>query len=37
MPTTSLFVELIVTGVGAFGWVTLAVLTVFGYQWIDLE
>jgi hypothetical protein len=37
MPTTSLFVELIVTGVGAFGWVTLAVLTVFGYQWVDLD
>ena len=35
MTTTSLFVELIVIGVGALGWLTMALLAIFGYQWVD--
>ena len=34
MNTTNLFVELIVIGLGAAMWITLMILTVFGYEWI---
>jgi hypothetical protein len=37
MTTTSLFVELIVIGVGALGWLTMALLAVFGYGWVDFS
>jgi len=37
MNTTNLFVELIVIGVGAFIWLILLVLSVFGYAWIPIE
>lgn len=33
MSTTNLFVELIVIGIGAFAWIALLLLTIFG---IDL-
>jgi hypothetical protein len=36
MKTTDLFVELVVIGIGAASWLTLLVLTIFGWQWIDL-
>jgi hypothetical protein len=34
MNTTALFVELIVIGVGTAAWITLLILSVFGYSWI---
>lgn len=37
MSTTSLFVELIVIGVGAFAWVILFTLTVFGWGWVPVD
>jgi hypothetical protein len=37
MSTTKLFVELIVIGSGAFVWVVLLVLTVFGYNPVSLD
>jgi hypothetical protein len=37
MATTSLFVELIVIGIGALAWVTLAILAVFGYSWLTFD
>lgn len=37
MNTTSLFVELVVIGVGALAWVALLVLSVFGYDWVPLD
>jgi len=37
MNTTNLFVELIVIGVGAFMWLVLFVLSVFGFAWVPLE
>ncbi|MFN2516555.1 MAG: hypothetical protein ABR556_10125 [Pyrinomonadaceae bacterium] len=37
MSTTSLFVELVVIGVGALAWVVLLVLSVFGWNWVPTE
>ena len=37
MGTTELFVELIVIGIGAFTWITLATFSIFGYTWIPRE
>jgi hypothetical protein len=37
MGTTELFVELIVIGIGAFTWIALATLSLFGYKWVPLE
>ena len=37
MGTTDLFVELIVIGIGAFAWIAIATLSIFGYQWVPLE
>ncbi len=37
MGTTDLFVELIVIGIGAFAWIAIATLSIFGYKWIPLE
>ncbi|MGH2750778.1 MAG: hypothetical protein ACRDK3_07895 [Actinomycetota bacterium] len=37
MSTTSLFVELIVIGVGAAGWLGLTILAVFGYKWVNVD
>lgn len=34
MSTTSLFVELIVSGIGTVAWLILLVFSVFGYSWI---
>jgi hypothetical protein len=34
MNTTSLFVELVIIGVGGACWLALAVLSVFGYDWV---
>jgi hypothetical protein len=34
MNTTTLFVELVVTGVGTTAWLTLFILSAFGYAWI---
>jgi len=34
MSTTNLFVELIVIGVGALAWFVLAILSIFGYEWL---
>lgn len=36
MAMTALFVELVVIGIGAVSWVSLAVLALFGYSWITL-
>ena len=36
MSTTSLFVELIVVGVGAAIWLTLLTLALFGYGWVQV-
>jgi hypothetical protein len=37
MGTTDLFVELIVIGIGAFAWIAIATLSIFGYKWVPLE
>lgn len=37
MGTTDLFVELIVIGIGAFAWIAIATLSIFGYEWVPLE
>ncbi len=37
MKTTDLFVELVVIGMGAAAWIMLLVLTIFGWQWINLN
>ena len=37
MSTTTLFVELVVVGVGAMAWLSLLVLAVFGHEWIPLD
>lgn len=37
MSTTNLFVELVVIGVGAAIWVTLLVLSLFGWTWIPVD
>ena len=37
MSTTTLFVELVVVGVGAIAWVSLVVLAAFGYEWIPVD
>ncbi len=37
MSTASLFVELVVIGVGALSWVVLLVLSVFGWNWVPTE
>ena len=37
MSTTSLFVELVVIGIGAAIWVALLTLALFGYQWIPAD
>lgn len=37
MGTTDLFVELIVIGIGAFVWIAIATLSIFGYEWVPLE
>ena len=34
MSTTNLFVELIVIGIGAFIWLVLLMLSIFGYAWV---
>lgn len=34
MNTTSLFVELVVIGIGAGLWITLVIFTIFGYGWV---
>ena len=36
MSTTSLFVELIVVGVGAAIWLALLTLALFGYEWVQV-
>ena len=36
MNTTSLFVELIVIGIGAACWILLLVFAVFGYEWVKV-
>jgi len=35
--TTSLFVELVVIGIGAAIWVTLVILAFFGYEWVSID
>ena len=37
MNTTNLFVELIVIGVGAFIWLVMFLLSIFGYAWLPME
>lgn len=37
MGTTELFVELIVIGIGAFIWIVLGTLSIFGYTWVPRE
>jgi hypothetical protein len=37
MGTTSIIVEMVIIGFQVLVWMTLVVLTVFGYQWIDLS
>ncbi len=37
MGTTDLFVELIVIGIGAFIWMIIAALCIFGYTWVPLD
>ncbi|MBW4525378.1 MAG: hypothetical protein KME18_09325 [Phormidium tanganyikae FI6-MK23] len=37
MNTTNLFVELIVIGAGAFFWILLFTLSLFGYNWLPWE
>ncbi|MFI3197869.1 MAG: hypothetical protein QX196_06050 [Methylococcaceae bacterium] len=37
MNTTALFVELLITGIGAGVWFSLTLLCVFGYSWIPFE
>ena len=34
MKSTNLFVELLVIGFGAIGWILLIILSVFGYEWL---
>lgn len=37
MSTTSLFVELVVIGIGAALWVSLAIFSVFDYTWVPFD
>ncbi|MBX3037208.1 MAG: hypothetical protein KF758_09880 [Anaerolineales bacterium] len=37
MRTTELFVELIVIGIGAFCWIVLTTVGIFGYMWIPID
>jgi hypothetical protein len=37
MGTTELFVELVVIGIGAFIWMVIATLSIFGYAWVPLD
>lgn len=37
MKTTEMFVELVVIGTGAFIWLLLMILTIFGYNWIPFD
>jgi len=37
MSTTTLFVELVVVGVGAMAWIVLLVLAFFGHEWIPVD
>lgn len=37
MGTTELFVELVVIGIGAFTWIVLGTLSIFGYEWVPRE
>jgi hypothetical protein len=37
MATTTLFVELVVIGVGALAWVALTILGLFGYSWLTFD
>jgi hypothetical protein len=37
MSTTTLFVELVVVGVGAMAWIALLVLAAFGHEWLPVD
>jgi len=37
MSTTTLFVELVVVGVGAMAWIALLVVAAFGHEWIPVD
>lgn len=37
MGTTSLVVELLIIGFQVATWIILLMLTIFGYQWIDIK
>jgi hypothetical protein len=37
MSTTTLFVELVVVGVGAMGWLCVLLVTAFGYAWVPVD
>jgi hypothetical protein len=37
MSTTTLFVELVVVGVGALAWLSLLIIAAFGHEWIPVD